>query len=257
MWYSSHTLQERKRTLRSSPARSKRSLAATALSSDDEATTSTKSPRKKQVAKKSPGRPARQQQKQPILESPLAAGLYGREYQLRSKDSKSLILSSDDESSPAVQPKSKKTTGANTRMSLRESNFRRQLSDSNKASNSGKVATSTPQPKTSTSKSPQVKTKMRFESIPKKGKGGRPLLSIQEVAVDEDSSKEKTGKNLSVIEEAPEEEKKEDTPVVPDSNEEYPAWPPVGWKEFALAAFVTGLAAVGYVCYTTDYCSFC
>ena len=32
---------------------------------------------------------------------------------------------------------------------------------------------------------------------------------------------------------------------------------PVTWKEFALAAFVTGLAGIGYLCYTTDYCRYC
>ena len=217
--------------------------------------TSTASPRKKQVAKKSPGRPARTTKKnQPALESPLPAGLFGREYHLRSKESKNLVLSSDDESSPAVERRTKKTTSANTRMSLRESNFRRQLTD--RDTSTRKVATSTPQPKAPSNKSPQVKTKMRFEAVPKKGRDGRPLLSIQEVTVGDETTKDKSGKNLSVIEEA-EEEEKGNTPVPQDTSEAYPAWPPVGWKEFALAAFVTGLAAVGYVCYTTDYCSFC
>ena len=31
----------------------------------------------------------------------------------------------------------------------------------------------------------------------------------------------------------------------------------VGWKELVLACFVTGLGAVGYICYVTDICNMC
>lgn len=36
-----------------------------------------------------------------------------------------------------------------------------------------------------------------------------------------------------------------------------PSWMAIGWKEVALATVLTGIGVVGYVCYVTDYCSFC
>lgn len=261
------TNKEQKRNLRSSPARSKRALAAAsaALSSDDEGVgvvSTTKSTTKKQAARKSPGRPARaaaKQQNQPMLDSPLPAGLFGREYQLRSKDSKeaAAVVSSDEEESvPVVTRKSKASDS--TRMSLSESNFRRQI---NKGGSTSKKATSTPQPKASTDQSPVIKTKLKFDSsqLRRSGRNRGPVLTIERVTDDKNPQKNPE-KNLSVVAEAEEDdEPKEEKgrPMPEEGGDNYPAWPPVGWKEFLLAGFVTGLAAIGYVCYTTDYCRFC
>ena len=223
------------------------------LSSDDEGATSTKSPRKKQVQKKSPGRPPRAAK---TTTTPLPTGLFGKEYEFRPRENKLLALSSEDEPSPAVTRKAKGTT-ANTRMSLSESKFRRRIADVNKGVSTAKKATSTPQPK-STSRSPQVKTKLKFDSSQQRrsGRKGGPMLTIEQVTDDNKGEEKNPKENLSVVAEADEEPAKEE-PQTPVPDENYPGWPAVGWKEFALAAFVTGLAAVGYVCYTTDYCSFC
>ena len=236
-----------------------------ALSSDDEGVATTAgSQRKKQTARKSLGRPARavakQQQNRPVLGSPLPAGMYGREYQLRSRDTKQTSVSSDEESSPMVTRKTKGTSSADVGMSLSESNFRRDIANVNKGSTS-KKATSTPQPKSSTKESPVIKTKLKFDSsqLRRSVRNRGPALTIERVTEDEKRQKNPDN-NLSVIAEAEEEEqpeKERETPIPEENSDNYPAWPPVGWKEFALAAFVTGLAAVGYVCYTTDYCKFC
>ena len=200
---------------------------------------------------------AKQQQNRPALSSPIPAGMYGREYHLRSKDTKQISVSSDEESSPVVTRKTKGTLSSDAGMSLSESNFRREISNVNKGSTS-KKATSTPQPKSSTKQSPVVKTKLKFDSsqLRRSVRNRGPALTIEQVTGDEKHQ----DKNLSVIAEAEEEEqpkKERETPIPEENNDNYPAWPPVGWKEFALAAFVTGLATVGYICYTTDYCKFC
>lgn len=259
--------QDRKRSLRSSPARSKRALeAVAALSSDDEAVVTTmESSKRKQTTRKSLGRPARavakQQQIRPAMSPPIPAGMYGRDYHLRSKDTKQISVSSDEESSPVVTHKTRGTSSGDAGMSLSESNFCREIANVNKGSTS-KKATSTPQPKSSTKQSPVVKTKLKFDStnLRRSGRNRGPALTIEQVAEDEEHQKPQD-KNLSVIAEAEEEEeqpkKERKIPIPEENNDNYPAWPPVGWKEFALAAFVTGLAAVGYVCYTTDYFKFC
>ena len=259
--------QDRKRSLRSSPARSKRVLdAVAALSSDDEGVVTTaESSRKKQTIRKSLGRPARavakQQQNKPALSSPIPSGMYGREYHLRSKNTKQISVSSDEESSPVVTHKTKGTSSTgDAGMSLTESNFRREITNVNKGSTS-KKATSTPQTKPSTKQSPVIKTKLKFDSsqLRRSVRNRGPALTIEQVTGDEKQSKHQD-KNLSVIAEAEEEDhskEERETLVAEGNNDNYPAWPPVGWKEFALAAFVTGLAAVGYVCYTTDYFKYC
>ena len=39
---------------------------------------------------------------------------------------------------------------------------------------------------------------------------------------------------------------------------EVPTWlAEVGWKEFALASFLTGVGVMCYICYCTDYCTYC
>ena len=43
------------------------------------------------------------------------------------------------------------------------------------------------------------------------------------------------------------------TPV----DDETPSWMEIGWKEVALATVLTGIGVLGYVCYVTDYCSYC
>jgi len=43
------------------------------------------------------------------------------------------------------------------------------------------------------------------------------------------------------------------TPTV----DETPSWMEIGWKEVALATVLTGIGVLGYVCYVTDYCSYC
>ena len=265
--------QERKRTLRSSPARSKRALAATAaLSSDDEGGAATKSPQKKQQrSRKSPGRPAKttkQQQQQPSTAglSSLPAGLFGRDYELRPRENKLLAVSSDEESSPAVTRKAAKTTNqmnkADARISLTESNFRKRITDVNEGVSTSKKTTSTPQAKSSTAAqraSPQIKTKLKFDSSKRRsGRNKQPLISIEQVTEGEENKN--MDPNLSIIAEAdddPVQEAKEPSPADSSSDGGFPGWPPVGWKEFAIAAFVTGVAAVGYICYTTDYCKYC
>ena len=262
-------VQDKKRALRASPARTKKALAAVTLSSDDDAVTAIKVAKRKQVVKKPVAagqtKVAAKQQNQPVLGSPFSAGLYGREYHLRSKDNTRThqLLSSDEESSPVVVRKTRKDTSASTRMSLTESNFKRRLADINKRMPTEVKTTSTPQPRNPTNQSPQVKTKLKFDSSQLRRSGrtsGGPVLTIEQVTEDESSKKVPTGNNLSIIAEAEDDlVPKEETPVIEEEvgGENYPAWPPVGWKEFVLAAFVTGLAAVGYVCYTTDYCSYC
>lgn len=34
-------------------------------------------------------------------------------------------------------------------------------------------------------------------------------------------------------------------------------WMDLGWKELALASFLSGVGAVGYICYCTDFCLYC
>lgn len=220
---------------------------------------------KKQVQKRAPRKTAKQPA-QPVLSSPLPAGLFGREYALRPRDSRHLLLSSDEESSPAPSRKAEASSTANTSVSLTESNFKRQIADISKkgAAGSKKAATSTPQPKSSAHQSPQVKTKLKFDSsqLRRSGRNRGPVLTIEQVSDDGDRNK-KSENNLSVIAEAEDDDpreaegEREEEKVADDGGESYPAWPLVGWKEFALAAFVTGLAAIGYVCYTTDYCKYC
>ena len=154
------------------------------------------------------------------------------------------------------------TTKADTRMSLTESNFRKRIVDVNKGASVAKKTTSTPQSKTSTSTqggSPQIKTKLRFDpSKRRSGRNKQPLISIEQVT--EGDENKNTDPNLSIIAEAeddPAEAAKEPSSANTSDEGGYPGWPPVGWKEFAIAAFVTTVAAVGYVCYTTDYCKYC
>lgn len=143
-----------------------------------------------------------------------------------------------------------------------ESNFRKRIVDINKGASAAKKTTSTPQSKTSTSakgESPQIKTKLRFDSSKRRsGRNKEPLISIEQVTEGEENKN--ADPNLSIIAEAdedPTEAAKEPSPANTSDDGGYPGWPPVGWKEFAIAAFVTAVAAVGYVCYTTDYCKYC
>ena len=259
--------QERKRTLRQSPARSKRALSATAtvsLSSDDEGGPSKELTQKRQqsTAKRSPGRPRRAASKEAsVIVSPLPAGLFGREYELRPRDNKLLAVSSDEESAPPTT-KTMKSVGS-TRMSLNESNFRKRIADLAAGASTSKRATSTPQSKTTTTvqqNSPRIKTKLRFDpSNRRSGRSKQPLLTIEQVTENAEEENENSDKNVSIIAEAEDDtggEKESDEEPLAGTSSVYPGWPPVGWKEFALAAFVTSLAAVGYLCYTTDYCKY-
>ncbi len=185
---------------------------------------------------------------------------------MRPRENKLLALSSDEEASPVVTRKAAKTTTTQTnkadaRMSLTESNFRKRISGVNKEVSTSKKATSTPQSKISTSAqrdSPQIKTKLKFDSSKRRsGRNKQPLISIEQVTEGEEN--QNTDPNLSIIAEADEDPVQEAEPSPADTSGDggFPGWPPVGWKEFAIAAFVTGVAAVGYVCYTTDYCKYC
>ena len=195
-----------------------------------------------------------------------------RKYNLRSK---AVEFSSEDELALDITTtRSTKTT----RMSLSESRFMRQLDDIKKGKyTSSPHKTSTPQktlPKPDEKKqtpSPskvQATKKLLFDSSVRSSTMSRPTMMTrrQQRLLEE-----------SVVAEAP--------PTVAQAEDEEPDYPPpvkkiiddhvvpepppavqkteeehsfpVTWKEFALAAFVTGVAAIGYVCYATDYCRYC
>ncbi len=55
-------------------------------------------------------------------------------------------------------------------------------------------------------------------------------------------------------------QKKKDTDApaeAPPPTESSAQWMEIGWKEVALATVISGIGVLGYVCYVTDYCSYC
>ena len=195
-----------------------------------------------------------------------------RKYNLRSR---AVEFSSEDEL--ALDITAARSTKA-TRMSLSESRFMRQLDDIKK----GKYSTSPHKTSTPQKTSPKLDEKEQTSS-PSKVQATKKLLfdsSVGSSTMPRPTMMTRRQQRLmeeSVVAEAP--------PTVAQADDEEPDYPPpvkkiiddhvvpepppavekteeeqsfpVTWKEFALAAFVTGLAALGYVCYTTDYCRYC
>ena len=200
--------------------------------------------------------------------SPTKQSVQARTYYLRSTD-----FSSDEDSKGSRQ-------GSTTRMSLSESRFRRQLADIKEGKfPSPQLSTSTPQ-KGGQSRSPkskqpaslsqqpelssakvQAKTRLLFDNSQGKvsvSVSTPPMVTRQqqrkleeEITVAEADDSETDAPNAQDDVNKPAQKKSS-----PDISEEEQRFP-VTWKELALAAFVTGIAAVGYVCYTTDYCGYC
>lgn len=204
-----------------------------------------------------------------------------RKYNLRSTD-----FSSDDDAGTVTRVNQKSPT----RMSLSESRFRRQLADIKKGNfPSPQRPTSTPQ-KAGSSPSPksqqpvslfkqpepastkvQAKTRLLFDSS-----GSKASSSVRKSSIVTRQQRRKLEEEITVAEQPPTvaeaDDSETDSPppaIKPQDQAKKPAQIetcpgieeeqcfPMTWREFALAAFVTGLAAIGYVCYTTDYCGYC
>ena len=179
-----------------------------------------------------------------VTSSP-AKGVLNRSYDLRSSSRRytsEIAFSSDEEE---IIPTTKQGP-VKPRMTLSESKFRTQLTETHK---SILMKSSTPNKNlartTVETSDPSVKTRLQFDTEKHMGVLTRSMVKQQQEQIEEADS---------FIAEAPPEEDTPTTSVPSKENETYPAWPEVGWKEFALAAFVTATAAVGYICYTTDLC---
>ena len=197
--------------------------------------------------------------------SPTKQSVQARTYYLRSTD-----FPSDEDSKGSRQ-------GSTTRMSLSESSFRRRLADIKEGKfPSPQHSTSTPQ-KGGQSRSPkskqpaslsqqpelssakvQAKTRLLFDNSQ-----GKVSVSVSTPPMVTRQQQRKLEEEITVAEADDSETDAHDDvnkpaqkKYSPDTSEEEQRFP-VTWKEFALAAFVTGIAAVGYVCYTTDYCGYC
>ncbi len=199
-------------------------------------------------------------------------------YNLRSDQAE---FSSEDESSFVVD---KRRSSKKIRMSLSESRFKKQLTNIKKAIHkSSPYKTSTPQVSpTKTSETTDSPSKVRatkrlqFDStqrmrtrtadIPpmitrRQRRSQDDEITVSEepptVAEADDSEEEE----VQPVKKSPKKRKAASKPVseeMPkeDKTEEEKCFP-VTWREFALASFVTGLAGLGYLCYTTDYCRYC
>lgn len=171
-------------------------------------------------------------------------------------------LSSEDDSK-AVVSMSHKSSAA--RMTLSESRFRKQLTDIAKGIfSSPQHSTSTPQK--AGSKSPSTKSKskakIKFESAKRTDSSfdqQSPMVTTQDQDLEEEN--QITIEATMVAEADDEGDCLLSSTVVKktakrESSPETKCFP-ITWREFALAAFVTGVGAVGYVCYATDYCNYC
>lgn len=236
------------------------------LSSDEESngTTITKTKAKRQVVKRVT-RASVTPSKKIVKNEPIKSS-----YNLRSGTAE---YSSEDESIFSITRNSRKT-----RMSLSESKIKRQMAILKKdIHSSSQPRTSTPQKSPSksheTTSSPsklRATKKLVFEStkslraraadIPPMMTRRRrkqeteasiveeapPISNDLKITQPPERSPKKVRINESVIEE-----------YQPNKIEEEDQCFPVTWAEFALAAFVTGLAGLGYLCSSTDFCSYC
>lgn len=231
--------------------------AATVLSSDDELskTASQSPPRRKRPPRKSISRkrgksPARvtktddkkQEDVKAANVSSTAPIAFTRTYELRSTSKRreaatKLLSFSDDESSPVADSRATKKP---TRMSLSESKFRKHLADNQKDSTQ---PTSTPFTQPSPAITTTVKTRLHFspdKTTRKTRSSARVLPQEEEVTIAEDTNEEHAPDMPQPSTQKEEKENKK------NKEERVPAWLHVGWAEFGLATFVTGLAVVGY-----------
>ena len=228
--------------------------AATVLSSDDELskTASQSPPRRKRPPRKSMSRkrgksPARvtkpddkrQEDVKPANVSSIAPTTFAKTYELRStrkrREAATKLLSfSDDESSPVAAA----TKKVSTRMSLSESKFRKHLADNLKDSTQ---PTSTPFTQPSPAITTSVKTRLHFSPDRTTRSSARVIPQGEEVTIAEDTEEEHAPDNPQ-----PSTQKEEEEGNKENRDEGVPAWLHVGWAEFGLATFVTGLAVVGY-----------
>ena len=245
------------------------------LSSDDEIVVSGAT-RRKSLRPKKAASPAKNTVSKRVSSSASSSkqSVQTRSYYLRSTDF------SSDEDSGAITRSSQRST---TRMSLSESRFRRQLADIKQGKfPSPQRTTSTPQkggqsrsPKSKQPASPprqtepastKVQAKTRLLFVNSQSKASPSVLKSSMVTRQQLRKLE----DEVTVAEADESEPETPPPYMAQDNVDTPALKksspdvaneeqcfPVTWKEFALAAFFTGIAAVGYVCYTTDYCGYC
>ena len=234
------------------------SAATVLLSSDDELskTASQSPPRRKRPPRKSMSRkrgksPARvtktddkkQEDVKAVNVSSTAPIVFTRTYELRSTSKRreaatKLLSFSDDESSPVADSRATKKP---TRMSLSESKFRKHLADNRKDSTH---PTSTPFTQPSPAITTTVKTRLHFspdKTTRKTRSSARVLSQEEEVTIAEDTDEQHAPDKPQ-----PSTQKEEEKENKKNKEERVPAWLHVGWAEFGLASFVTGLAVVGY-----------
>ncbi|XP_064399252.1 chromo domain-containing protein cec-3-like isoform X2 [Halichondria panicea] len=244
------------------------------FSSDDEVdTTKTK---KKSVIKKTPVKRTIRASVTPSKKTTKDDSIRKSYYLRRSGTNE---FSSEDESELGLQ------TSRNihkTRMSLSESRFKKQLANIRKdIYTSSPRKTSTPQ--ASPSKSPEATDspskvratkKLLFDtkqSMRANAAGIPPMMTRRRQRnVEEDITVSEEPPTISQAEDSESEEiqlvKKLPKKVTiskravkerPQKITEEEQYFPVTWREFVLAGFVTGVAGLGYLCYNSDYCSFC
>lgn len=162
-----------------------------------------------------------------------------------------------------------------TRMSLSESRFKKQLQDIKKGKYTASPRkTSTPQKtspvfeKTHTHSPSKVKVTKKLVFDNSAGFSVRTYPAVMTRQMQRRLEEITAEEELSVVAEADDDEPEHPTPAKKSPKGKHVKEPsdqkteeeqcfPVTWKEFALAAFVSGVAAIGYMCYATDYCSYC
>ncbi len=171
-----------------------------------------------------------------------------RSYSLRSSNIRGDLSSDDDKK---VVSSIKKPM---QRMRLSEARFRKQIADIGKK----KFVSSTPLVDAITTRT-QAKSKLNFNashlepSVQKKRTSTTTTEKtvtctkiVDTVAEADDEDYVKPQSQLKVVEIS--------TTVVDKKAGDVSYLPDVGWKEFALATFISGVGVIGYLCYMTDYC---
>ena len=207
----------------------------------------TKPPAKVEKSKKTEGEPE-------DLKSTSTTDPFTKPYELRPttrrmEQATKVLSFSDDESSPVAGSRVTKRSSISTRMTLSESKFRKRLTDIQKGSILPHP-TSTPFTRSTPVATATVKTRLQFSSdretrsmVQKKRPAATAAMiskppPVEEVTIAEDTSEE-------VADHTPHPPPTEQLPN-PEEKEKEVAWPQIGWAEYAFAAFITAVAALGY-----------
>lgn len=177
-----------------------------------------------------------------------------RTYDLRhsSVSNVNFDMSSDDEVEVSMLSVDQSLKKPMARRGISEARFRKKMG------NTSKIVSSTPLEKGARLNYNDLKVR----SVQEKTTTIREVRAVMTESISEDTVAQADDEVSEAYSESKEQLPAQKEAALPKKHDNVhidspPSWMEVGWKEISLATFLTGIGVIGYICYTTDYCSYC